>query len=82
MTEDSIRAELSSTRVEEVEEEDTELDDEAMEKTPVCSQMDAKKYLVELRRYFESCKVTKDSDFSAISQLDNALLKTVDKTKV
>ena len=31
-----------------------------------------KKYLDELRRYFESCEVTKD--FSAISHLDNTLL--------
>ena len=40
VTEDSIRAELMlSKRVDEVEEEDTELDDEMAEMTLVCSQL-------------------------------------------
>ena len=58
-----------------MEEENTELHDEAMELTPFYSQMDAKKILQVTTN--PASQVIKDSDLSVISQLDNAHLKTV-----
>ena len=46
---------------------------------PICSLADAKKHLEEIRRYFESCAHTTDSDFSAINHLDSAFTKAAGK---
>ena len=58
---------------EDVDDEDSEII------RPVCSRSEAKSHLEELHRYFEACTLTKDSDFSAISHLDNALLFNVQR---
>ena len=48
-----------------------------METLTVCSLIEAKTHVQELRQYFESCAATTDIDFSSISRLETALLKNV-----
>ena len=79
VTEETIRNELLEEARGQEEEEDEEGDNEEEPQLakPVCSSADAKTYLEEIRRYFESRTATEDDDFSAISRLDNSLFKTV-----
>ena len=76
VTEESILAELTTLTGEE-EEEEEDAENETVSVPPVCSFADAKKYIEEIRRFFESSDRTHDSEFSAISQLDNALFRNV-----
>ena len=74
VTEESIRDDLlAAASGQEEEEEDG--DDEPESTKPVCSSADAKHYLEEIRRFFESRAMTDDDDFSAINRLDNSLFK-------
>ena len=66
VTEDSIRNEIMEAARGQDEEED-DIEDEPEVTRPVCSSTDAKNYLEELRRYFESRALTDDDVFTAIS---------------
>ena len=74
MTETDIIAELLpySTVLEGAEEEE----DDAKEITivnPLCSLAEAKKFMHEIRRFFEYSTATKDSDFSNLNKLEFSL---------
>ena len=78
ITESDIIAELQSGPMELEEEEEEEDDVEIVEEqTKVCSFAEAKSFMHELRRYFESSTKTTDSDFSSINKLEFALTKNV-----
>ena len=75
LTESDILAELRSTDVDEEEEEDNPDDLEPEER--ICSLADAKMYLQEVRRFFESRQQTTDIDFTSICKLESALIKNI-----
>ena len=69
MTETDIIAELlpDSAVIEGAEEDDAE---EIAVKNLVCSLAEAKKFMHEIRRFFESSTATKDGDFSNLNKLE------------
>ena len=75
LTEADILAELVQSDVD--EDAEVEEDDPAEEEPNICSLNEAKKYLQEVRRYFESRSFTSDFDFFSINKLESALLKNV-----
>ena len=84
LTEEDILASLqcSETPFEEDEEEDEhEHDGNRLTENRVCSTTDAKHYLTELRRFFESRAFTSDVDFSSIAKLESSLLKNVNNNQ-
>ena len=54
---------------------------ESLTENRVCSTTDAKHYLTELRRFFESRAFTLDVDFSSIAKLGSSLLKNVNNNQ-
>ena len=70
------------TPFEENEEEDEdEHDGNRFIENRVCSTTDAKHYLTELRRFFESRPFTSDVEFSSIAKLESSLLKNVNSNQ-
>ena len=58
---------------EEEEEEEEIMDEDGADNIPILSLSDAKRYMFELRRFFESRDHTTDKDFMNINQLEQSL---------
>ena len=56
-------------------EEEQDDDETVVETLTICSLIEAKTHVQELRQYFESCTATTDIDLSSISRLETAFLK-------
>ena len=79
MTETEILAELQRGLMPdlEAEEEEEEAEEGSAIEPNVCSLVDAKHHLQEVRRYLEFCSFTSDVEFSIMSQLETSLMINV-----
>ena len=79
MTETEIVAELQRGLMPDLEagEEEEKVEEVSAIEPNVCSLVDAKHHLQEVRRYLEFCSFTSDVEFSIMSQLETSLMINV-----
>ena len=65
------------TLKDEVEEDEVDEADDLEPEEQICSLADAKSYLQEVRRFFESRQQITDMDFTSISKLETSLWKNI-----